>query len=38
VLPLPAELDREVARLKLSAMGIAIDSLTESQRAYLGLP
>jgi len=37
VLPLPAELDREVARLKLSAMGIAIDSLTESQRAYLGL-
>ena len=37
VLPLPAELDREVAALKLSAMGISIDSLTGSQRAYLGL-
>ncbi|HPU01641.1 MAG: adenosylhomocysteinase [Firmicutes bacterium] len=37
MLPLPAELDREVARLKLAAMGITIDSLTESQRAYLGL-
>lgn len=37
VLPLPAELDREVAALKLSAMGITIDSLTESQCAYMGL-
>lgn len=38
VIPLPAELDREVAALKLSAMGITIDSLTGSQRAYLGSP
>ena len=35
VIPLPAELDREVAALKLSAMGITIDRLTGSQRAYL---
>lgn len=35
VLPLPQELDREVAALKLSAMGISIDRLTEAQRAYL---
>ncbi len=36
VLPLPAELDNKVAALKLSSMGITIDSLTGSQRAYLG--
>ncbi|HHW73710.1 MAG TPA: adenosylhomocysteinase [Firmicutes bacterium] len=36
VLPLPEELDRKVAGLKLAAMGIAIDELTESQRDYLG--
>ena len=36
VLPLPEELDRRVAGLKLSAMGITIDSLTETQRDYLG--
>ncbi len=35
VLPLPAELDHRVAALKLSAMGLAIDKLTESQSAYL---
>lgn len=35
VLPLPAELDREVAALKLSAAGVTIDKLTESQEAYL---
>ncbi len=37
VLPLPAELDHRVATLKLSSMGITIDSLSASQRAYLGL-
>ncbi|TAK40291.1 MAG: adenosylhomocysteinase [Betaproteobacteria bacterium] len=31
----PPEIDREVARLKLAAMGIAIDTLSEAQRAYL---
>ncbi|WP_241546767.1 adenosylhomocysteinase [Thiohalobacter thiocyanaticus] len=33
--PVPADIDREVARLKLAAMGIAIDSLTGEQRDYL---
>ena len=32
----PQSIDQEVARRKLLAMGIAIDSLTESQKAYLG--
>lgn len=32
---LPDELDRMVARLKLEAMGIKIDSLTEEQKRYL---
>jgi adenosylhomocysteinase len=31
----PAEIDREVARLKLASMGITIDELTEEQRRYL---
>jgi adenosylhomocysteinase len=31
----PAEIDREVARLKLAALGVAIDALTEEQRDYL---
>ena len=31
----PSELDREVARLKLATMDIAIDELTGEQRAYL---
>jgi len=31
----PEEIDREVARLKLTAMGVVIDSLTEEQRKYL---
>ena len=35
VYDVPAEIDGEVARLKLQAMGIAIDSLTEEQRRYL---
>lgn len=37
VVPLPKELDRKVAALKLSSMGIAIDSLSAPQRSYLGL-
>ena len=32
----PAELDQQVARLKLAAMGIDIDSLTAEQQDYLG--
>ncbi|HEV3405134.1 MAG TPA: adenosylhomocysteinase [Candidatus Dormibacteraeota bacterium] len=35
VYDVPLEIDREVARLKLRAMGIAIDTLTEEQRRYL---
>jgi adenosylhomocysteinase len=31
----PSEIDNEVARLKLAAMDIAIDSLTEEQQRYL---
>ena len=32
---IPAELDAEIARLKLQAMGVAIDTLTPAQRKYL---
>ncbi len=32
---IPAELDQEIARLKLQAMGVAIDTLTPAQRKYL---
>jgi adenosylhomocysteinase len=35
VYDVPKEIDREVARLKLHAMGIAIDTLTEEQQRYL---
>ena len=35
VYPVPPEIDREVARLKLAALGVRIDVLTEEQRAYL---
>jgi adenosylhomocysteinase len=35
VYDVPLEIDTEVARLKLRAMGIAIDTLTEEQRRYL---
>jgi len=35
VYDVPVEIDREVARLKLRAMGIAIDTLTEEQHRYL---
>jgi adenosylhomocysteinase len=31
----PEPIDREIARLKLAAMGISIDVLTEAQRKYL---
>ena len=35
VYPVPEEIDRQVARLKLQAMGMAIDSLTPEQERYL---
>jgi adenosylhomocysteinase len=35
VYSVPAEIDREIARLKLDAMGVKIDSLTPAQVAYL---
>ncbi|RKQ88476.1 adenosylhomocysteinase [Brockia lithotrophica] len=35
LLPVPPEVDEEVARRKLAALGIAIDHLTEDQRRYL---
>jgi len=35
VYDVPRDIDEEVARLKLAAMGIAIDTLTEEQERYL---
>ena len=35
VLPVPEEIDRDIARLKLKAMGVDIDTLTRQQRQYL---
>jgi adenosylhomocysteinase len=35
VYDVPDDIDKEVARLKLDAMGIAIDTLTEEQQRYL---
>ena len=35
VLGVPEEIDREVARLKLAALNVAIDELTPEQRRYL---
>jgi adenosylhomocysteinase len=35
VYELPDEVDREIATLKLRAMGVAIDTLTEEQARYL---
>ena len=32
----PEEIDREIARLKLEAMGVRIDKLTDEQVKYLG--
>ena len=37
VIPVPAEIDEAVARRKLAAMGVEIDSLSGEQRAYLGI-
>ena len=35
VYPVPADIDQEIARLKLSAMGVEIDELTDEQEFYL---
>jgi adenosylhomocysteinase len=35
VYPVPVDIDREIARLKLETMGIDIDKLTEEQEHYL---
>jgi adenosylhomocysteinase len=35
VYPIPKELDQEIARLKLEALGVHIDTLTPEQSAYL---
>jgi adenosylhomocysteinase len=35
VYPVPKEIDREIARLKLAALGVAIDRLTPAQQRYL---
>jgi adenosylhomocysteinase len=35
VYDVPDDIDAEVARLKLKAMGIEIDTLTDEQRHYL---
>ncbi|MBI3995187.1 MAG: adenosylhomocysteinase [Nitrospirae bacterium] len=35
VYPVPAAIDREIARLKLKGMGIEIDTLTKEQEKYL---
>ena len=35
VYQVPAEIDEEIGRVKLAAMGLSIDTLTPAQRAYL---
>jgi adenosylhomocysteinase len=35
VYPVPPEIDRAIARLKLAALGVRIDRLTPTQRRYL---
>jgi len=35
VYPVPVEIDKNIARLKLSSMGISIDALTPEQDKYL---
>src|SRR4051794_16793420 len=35
VYPVPTEIDKEIARLKLASKGVEIDSLTERQQQYL---
>jgi adenosylhomocysteinase len=34
VLPVPDQIDEEVARLKLESLGVHIDELREDQRVY----
>jgi adenosylhomocysteinase len=34
--PVPADVDDEVARLKLASLGVEIDALSDAQRRYLG--
>jgi len=35
VYPVPIEIDREIARLKLQTMGVRIDTLSDDQQTYL---
>jgi adenosylhomocysteinase len=35
VYPVPTDIDDEVAKLKLQAMGVEIDALTTEQKDYL---
>ena len=35
VYPVPEDIDREIARLKLASRGVEIDTLTEVQQKYL---
>jgi adenosylhomocysteinase len=35
VYSVPEDIDREIARLKLNAMGVKIDKLTPEQKKYL---
>ena len=35
VYPVPKEIDREIARLKLAALGVSLDRLTPAQQRYL---
>ena len=35
VYPVPVEIDQEIARIKLHAMGVEIDALTPAQEKYL---
>ena len=37
VIPVPREIDRAVAEIKLEAMGVEIDRLSDEQAAYLGV-
>ena len=35
VYPVPAEIDAEIAKLKLATMGVEVDILTDEQERYL---
>ncbi len=35
VYQVPAEIDQEIARMKLQSLGIQIDTLTQEQKKYL---